>query len=284
MHSVVVVSRDQYRAVDLASGGRILATGVPDDRPSRAAEACDRRSDDPAAAGDRPGPGTVRTEFSDGRNHGRGGLSFVAAFRPRVRRPASTARHDCHRPQAQGPDAGDPGHGPPACAAGRATTLHLFRGPEGTPLAVYPQTPPFTRFTLSADGRLLVRQTAACRLEVREVGGSGPPLCTTRVGGFPRNPAVMLGDRWLLLRIRKSVQFIRWDHGRLECWARKGNVTAIVREVLAGSGLSPDGVEAGAAALPAFAAGAGSCAPPVARCSPWWTGSVRRRCSSRMAV
>ncbi len=252
LHSVAVVNGKQCRAVDLASGGRILAAGAPDDRPSRAGAACDlaqqyfaklRPPDnercylDTASGEIRPQNTTHPWEFfipiSEGQKILKGarllgvrccGWTLAAVFT------------NCLNTL--------PGH---------TVSLHLFRGPEGTPLAVYPQTPTFSRFTLSDDGRLLARQIATGQLEVREVGNSGPPLCVTRSGGFHKNITVVLGDRWLLMRVRKTFQFLRWDQGRLQRCTRKGDAATIVRNEVAESDLSPTGVEASKGPLPDFA-------------------------------
>lgn len=248
LHSVAVVSPGKCRAVDLSSGGRVLEAGAPDDRPSRAGEACDLAQRRATTQAGRcildSARGEIRLEgnelpwkpfipLSDGRPVLQD--ARLMGFRWQGWTLAAAVKN--------GPN------GP----AGQSTSLHLFRGPEGTPLAVYPQTPTFCQFTLSDDGRLLARQTATGQLEVREVGNSGPPLCTTRAGGFHKKTAVLLGDRWLLLRVRKTFHFFRWDHGLLVCWTRQGNAAAFVRTELSGTNLSPEGVEASNGPMPGFA-------------------------------
>jgi hypothetical protein len=258
LHSVAVVGAKECRAVDLASGGRILAAGAPDDRPSRAGEACDlaqRRSGKPG--------GTRKDEMQCHLETGSGEITLEpeltsVPWKPfipmsegeKVLRGARLLEARCRGwtlgvAVVNRSDNGRPGHG---------VNLHLFRGPEGTPLAVYPQAPAFWRFTLSDDGRLLARQIATGQLEVREVGNSGPPLCTTRGGGFHKNMTVILGDRCLLLRVRKTFQFLSWDHGRLTCLTRKGDAAAFMRDELVRSNRAWMAVEATKGPLPDFVA------------------------------
>src|SRR5439155_2746571 len=97
-----------------------------------------------------------------------------------------------------------------------SVSLCLFRGPEGTPLAVYRQKPSLVRFTLSDDGRLLARQIAAHTLEVRSVD-SGQLLATTPRHGFHNNVTAAVGDRCLLLRCGGFLHMVRWADGRLAC-------------------------------------------------------------------
>src|SRR5262249_6226632 len=84
-----------------------------------------------------------------------------------------------------------------------ATTLRLFRGPDGIPLAEYPCPYPSSGLALSNDGRLVARQILGSRVEVREPGGNPLPVAATFAGRFSPEVRFSLYDQWLLLKTGK---------------------------------------------------------------------------------
>jgi hypothetical protein len=99
---------------------------------------------------------------------------------------------------------------------GNVTHLRLFRGPEGTPLAEFPQPNTRLGFALSSDGRLLARQVRSSQVEVRDVVAGGPPSCLTPRGRFHHDAVVVLGDKWLSVRIDQTIHRVHWSEGRLD--------------------------------------------------------------------
>src|SRR5262249_41907439 len=97
------------------------------------------------------------------------------------------------------------------------TMLHLFRGPNGTPLATYADTPRHSGFALSADGRLLGRQVEDGRVEVVESGGNPVPVARTFAGQFSARTFLLLGNDWLEIRTGKwHCHQVLWGDGELQ--------------------------------------------------------------------
>jgi hypothetical protein len=97
-------------------------------------------------------------------------------------------------------------------------TLRLFRASTGTALAEYAIHYSDFGFALSADGKLLARQTGGWRVEVRNTEGDPKPLVKTRAGNFSPHIAItMLGPTSLVLRAgKRSLHTLRWDAGQLD--------------------------------------------------------------------
>jgi hypothetical protein len=99
-----------------------------------------------------------------------------------------------------------------------AVKLRLFRASAGVPLAQYAVHHEVFGFALSADGKLLARQTGGWRVEVRNTEGYPKPLVKTRAGNFSSHIAItMLGPTSLvLLAGKRSLHTLRWDAGQLD--------------------------------------------------------------------
>jgi hypothetical protein len=95
-------------------------------------------------------------------------------------------------------------------------SLHVFRGPEGVPLAVYLLDHEGQEFKLSGDGDLLAWQVGQAQVSVRRLTGSARATVTTRLGGFPHQVELQLGRGWLQLRAGgRHYHLLTWARGPL---------------------------------------------------------------------
>jgi hypothetical protein len=131
-------------------------------------------------------------------------------------------------------------------------TVRLFFGPNGTFFGVFEQSARLPSFTLSRDGRLLAREVADGRVEVREVGTGLTPRGVSPRGKTHPDLAVELGEKWLIAQAGKVTHLIRWDGPDLAlCWTNL-NKKVLLEQALAGTSLRKTGVKATHGGLPAF--------------------------------
>jgi hypothetical protein len=93
--------------------------------------------------------------------------------------------------------------------------LRLFRGPEGTPLAVFPQNKIEHEFTISSDGRLLARQVGSGSVQIYNLSEAKTPQHVLHLGRFHPQIHVELAENWLTLRIDRTVYLAFWKDNTL---------------------------------------------------------------------
>jgi hypothetical protein len=94
-------------------------------------------------------------------------------------------------------------------------TLYLLRLPEGVPLKEFPRGKFFGEFALSEDGRLLAHQSGQSQVTVHEVQDLTHPRLVTTAGKFHHRPGVLLGRRWLAVKVGNFQQLLIWSNGEL---------------------------------------------------------------------
>jgi hypothetical protein len=95
--------------------------------------------------------------------------------------------------------------------------LHLFRLPDGVPLATYALTDPGHGFVLSTDGQHLCRQVEDSQLEIVRTEGGARPVFRTAKAVLPRRLQLRLGKQCLLVCTDdRHYHVLRWDRARLE--------------------------------------------------------------------
>jgi hypothetical protein len=135
------------------------------------------------------------------------------------------------------------------CLAQGGWGVRLFRGPDGIPLAEFPDIGLHTPFDLSTDGRLLARQISTNRVEVRETGGNPVPVAATYAGRFSERVLFILAADCLEVRAaRWHRHLLSWKNCVLEVQHHKWNSQERKsREADIGTGITgalgtPDGV------------------------------------------
>jgi hypothetical protein len=130
--------------------------------------------------------------------------------------------------------------------------LRLFRAPDGATIREYVHKKPAWAFTLSRDGRKLVRQVGDCRLEMSEIEG-GQPVRLPRQGGYHQHVDVELCETLLVIRTGSALYLIGWGDGPLRV-TRLGMASVRRRHGSPASmaGAMP-GIVARADAVPSFA-------------------------------
>jgi hypothetical protein len=137
-------------------------------------------------------------------------------------------------------------------AAGGTPMLRLFGGPQGIPLASYPQSKAAPQFALSGDGRLLARQVSRSQVEVRDVHAGGRPLCVSPVGRFHPDVQVELGDCWLTIQIDRLTHLVWWHDGGLSLSQGRGGWRLFVTPTLLAARRPIESIVARPGPLPDF--------------------------------
>jgi hypothetical protein len=130
--------------------------------------------------------------------------------------------------------------------------LHVFRGPKGTPQAIYRHHSTRHLFALSADGRLLARQSHPAAVAIHDVLSGGQATCGTRIGHFHQHVDVELGDGWLALGVGDYTHLLRWGTGKLKVGLYRGTLDTVLQSELAAGSLPGPGTRAREAHVPAW--------------------------------